>query len=168
MVSNLRNGLKCYIFLSANGFNPIYICALVVLVALTFCCRSVLHPIMAVQTASQPATRPMKQCVWPRSAAVSRWRRLFLISLPLPSVILCRAFNCRNTSFPSLWAAERTGSICRGWRATLRQWVAHWHRQVKINIFITFSLLNIFPHLSVAKIGGPRTFLTNDAAVISL
>lgn len=84
------------------------------------------------------------------------------------SVILCHAFNCRNTSFPSLWAAERTRSICRGWRTTLQQWVARWHRQVKINIFITFSLLNIFPHLSVAKFRGARTFLTNDAAVISL
>lgn len=87
---------------------------------------------------------------------------------PMRGVILCHAFNCRNTSFPSLWGAERTRSICRGWKATLQQWVARWHRQVKINIFITFSLLNIFPHLSVAKIGGPCTFLTNDAAVISL
>lgn len=164
MVSNLRNRLKCYIFLSASGFNPMYVLLLCWLlwhsVAEMFCAQS--------WQFRQPATCPMKQCVWPRSAAVSRWRRLFLISLSLPSVILCHAFNCRNTSFPSLWAAERTGSICRGWRATLRQWVAHWHRQVKINIFITFSLLNIFPHLSVAKIGGPRTFLTNDAAVISL
>lgn len=65
-------------------------------------------------------------------------------------LIACHVFNCRNTSFPSLWAAKRTRSICRGSRAASSTWVARWHRQVKINIFITFfsSLTFSFIYLS--------------------
>lgn len=106
------------------------------------------------QLCSEAPFRPNYQtyvlfCACATERALARRRS----TLPPPFLhgilTVCHVFNCRNTSFPSLWAAKRTRSICRGSRAASSTWVARWHRQVKINIFITFSSLTFsFIYLS--------------------